>query len=133
MKYSSVYALFADRVKKYAAESAEPRNVFYFRSDDRWQGISWQRFEQETFDFATALLSHGLKQGGSVCILMGNVPEWPISDIGTIMAGGVGVGLYPTSSAEQIAYIINHSDAEFVLVDTLAQLQKVLSVRDQLS
>ena len=34
------------------------------------------------------------------------------------LAGGVGVGLYPTSSAEQIAYIINHSDAEFVLVDS---------------
>src|SRR6185295_3885976 len=65
-------------------------------------------------------------------ILMGNVPEWPISDIGTIMAGGIGVGLYPTSSAEQVAYIINHSDAEFVLVDSHVQLQKVLSVRDQL-
>src|SRR4030095_9168061 len=63
---------------------------------------------------------------------MGNVPEWPIGDIGTIMAGGVGVGLYPTSSAEQIAYIINHSDAEFVLVDSRDQLQKVLSVREQL-
>ena len=48
------------------------------------------------------------------------------------MAGGVGVGLYPTSSAEQIAYIINHSDAEFVLVDSREQLQKVLSIRDQL-
>jgi long-chain acyl-CoA synthetase len=130
MKYPTVYSLFADRVKKYAAES---KDVFYFRSDDRWQGISWQRFEQETFDFATALLAHGLERGGSVCILMGNVPEWPISDIGTIMAGGVGVGLYPTSSAEQIAYIINHSDAEFVLVDSREQLQKLLSVRDQLS
>src|SRR6185437_10906994 len=97
-----------------------------------WQGISWRRFEEEAFDFATALLSLGLKPRGSVCILMGNVPEWPISDIGTIMAGGVGVGLYPTSSAEQIAYIINHSDAEFVLVDTAEQLQKVLSIRDQL-
>src|SRR5215203_6366030 len=73
-----------------------------------------------------------LKRGGSVCILMGNVPEWPISDIGAIIAGAVGVGLYPTSSAEQIAYIINHSDAEFVLVDSQEQLQKVLSIRDQL-
>jgi long-chain acyl-CoA synthetase len=63
---------------------------------------------------------------------MGNVPEWPISDIGTIIAGGIGVGLYPTSSAEQIAYIINHSDAEFVLVDSREQLQKLLSVREQL-
>jgi len=128
MQYSSVYELFADRVKKYAADG----DVFYFRSNDRWQGISWQRFEQETYNFATALLSLDLKRGGSVCILMGNVPEWPISDIGTIMAGGVGVGLYPTSSAEQIAYILNHSDAEFVLVDSHDQLRKALSFRDQL-
>src|SRR5215213_11493763 len=128
MNYPTVYSLFTARVKEYAAE----RDVFYFRSNDRWKGTSWQRFEQETYEFATALLSLELKRGGSVCILMGNVPEWPISDIGTIMAGGVGVGLYPTSSAEQIAYIINHSDAEFVLVDTREQLQKVLSIRDHL-
>src|SRR6185295_699616 len=108
-------------------------DVFYFRSKDTWQGISWRRFAEESNEFSTALLSLDLQRGGSVCILMGNVPEWPISDIGTIMAGGVGVGLYPTSSAEQIAYIINHSDAEFVLVDLREQLQKVLSVRDQLS
>jgi long-chain acyl-CoA synthetase len=132
MRYSTVYSLFKDRVQKYAANNVEPKDVFFFRSGDRWQGISWKRFEEETFDFATALLSHDLKRGGKVCILMGNVPEWPISDIGTIMAGGVGVGLYPTSSAEQIAYIINHSDAEFLLVDTREQVQKVLSVRDQL-
>jgi long-chain acyl-CoA synthetase len=132
MEYSSVYQLFSARVRKYAAQNAEPRDVFYFRSNERWQGISWQHFEQETHDFGTALLSLELKPRGSICILMGNVPEWPISDIGTIMAGGVGVGLYPTSSAEQIAYIINHSDAEFVLVDTHEQLRKVLSIRDQL-
>ena len=127
MNYPTVYSLFADRVWKYTTD------VFYSRSRDRWQGISWKRFEQEAFDFATALLSLDLKRGGSVCILMGNVPEWPISDIGTIMAGGVGVGLYPTSSAEQIAYIINHSDAEFVLVDSREQLEKLLSVRARLT
>jgi len=129
MEYPTVTSLFVDRVSRYV--NAEQKDVFYFRSKDRWQGISWRRFEQETYEFATALLSLELRRGGSICILMGNVPEWPISDIGTIMAGGVGVGLYPTSSAEQIAYIINHSDAEFVLVDTREQLQKVLSVRAQ--
>ena len=60
MNYPTVYALFRDRVKKYAAD---PKDVFYFRSGERWQGISWQRFEDETFDFATALLSYGLKRG----------------------------------------------------------------------
>src|SRR5678809_1149608 len=80
MEYPTVYSLFADRVKQYATRG----DVFYFRSRDRWQGISWQRFEQETYDFATALLSFDLKRGGTVCILMGNVPEWPISDLGTV-------------------------------------------------
>jgi long-chain acyl-CoA synthetase len=132
MKYPTIHSLFADRVQKYT-RNVSSQDVFYFRSEEQWEGISWQRFAEETFDFATALLSLDLKPGGSVCILMSNVPEWPISDIGTILAGGVGVGLYPTSSAEQIAYIINHSDAEFVLVDSREQLQKVLSVRDLLA
>src|SRR5262245_36693089 len=123
MKYPTVHSLFADRVKHFAGD------VFYFRAGDRWQGLSWQRFEQSAHDSATAWLSFQLTADGTVSILMRNVPEWPISDIGTIIAGGIGVGLSPTSSAEQIAYIINHSDTEFVLVDSREPLQKVPSVR----
>jgi long-chain acyl-CoA synthetase len=128
MNYPNIYSLFVDRVRTYR-QSAQPRDVFYSRREDQWQGISWDRFDEEAHDVATALLSLGLEKGSSVAILMGNVPEWPISDIGTIAAGGVGVGLYPTSSAEQCQYIINHSDAEIVLVDTRAQLEKILSIR----
>ncbi len=131
MQYPNIYSLFIDRVKMYRA-APEPRDVFYFRDDEGWQGISWERFDEEAHDFASALLSLDLKKGGAVAILMGNVPEWPIADIGVIAAGGVGVGLYPSSSAEQCQYIINNSDAEFVLVDSATQLQKVLSVRPQL-
>ena len=131
MQYRNIYSLFIDRVKKYHS-SAEHRNVFYVRGDDEWRGISWERFDEEAHAFASALLSLDIKQSGSVAILMGNIPEWPIADIGVIAAGGVAVGLYPSSSAEQCQYIINHSDAEFVLVDTATQLEKVLSVRERL-
>jgi long-chain acyl-CoA synthetase len=131
MNYPNIYSLLVDRVKTYR-ESAKPRDVFYFRRNEEWEGISWDRFDQEVHDFATALLSLGLKKGNSVAILMGNVPQWPISDMGTIAAGGVGVGLYPTSSAEQCQYIINHSDAEIVLVDTRTQLEKILTIRRSL-
>jgi len=128
MNYPNIYSLFRDRVQKYCA-STPAQNVFYVRRDEKWQPISWDRFNSEAHDFAAALLSLGLKKGGSVAILMGNVPEWPIADIGTIAAGGVGVGLYPTSSPEQCQYIIDHSDAEFLIVDTRSQLEKVLSIR----
>lgn len=133
MHYPNIHSLFTDRVSQFRSRAGEqPRNAFYFRCNNDWQGISWARFDREVHDFATALLSMGLQPRSSVAILMGNVPEWPIADLGTITAGGVGVGLYPSSSAEQCEYIINHADAEFVLVDTQAQLQKVLSFRTRL-
>ena len=125
MDFKNIYSLFVDRVEKFRSRG----DVFYVRSEGGWQGISWDVFDTQVHEFASALLACGLKRGDSVCILMGNVPEWPISDIGTIAAGGVGVGLYPTSSAEQCQYIIDHSDAGFVVVDTESQLEKILSVR----
>lgn len=127
MKYPNIYSFFCERVEQY-----RDRDVFFVRQDNQWKGISWERFDRQAREFASALIASGLDKGGSVSVLMGNVPEWPISDLGTIMAGGVSVGLYPTSSAEQCQYIINHSDAEFVLVDTPAQLEKVLQVRQWL-
>ncbi|MCU1264878.1 MAG: Long-chain-fatty-acid CoA ligase (AMP-forming) [Acidobacteria bacterium] len=127
MKYRNIYSLFRERVAQY-----RDRDVFFVREDDHWKGISWDVFDREARAFASALIVSGLQKGGSVAILMGNVPAWPISDLGTILAGGVSVGLYPTSSAEQCQYVINHSDAEFVLVDSPLQLDKVLSVQASL-
>jgi long-chain acyl-CoA synthetase len=127
MNYPNIYALFRERTRQY-----RERNVFCVRRDGAWVGITWEQFERETMEFASALLAHELTPGASVCMLMGNVPAWPVCDIGTIIAGGCGVGLYPTNSAEQCEYIISHSDAEFVVVDTRQQLEKILSVRARL-
>lgn len=134
MEYPNIYSLFRARVEQFRLLDGDEHghDVFYVRQDESWEGISWSRFDEEARAFACALLARGLTRGASVCVLMGNVPEWPVSDIGTISAGGIGVGLYPTSSAEQCQYIINHSDAEFVLVDTTHQLEKILSIRAML-
>lgn len=128
MKYPNIYALFRERVAEYAG-----RDVFYVRRDGEWRGSSWEKFGADAHALASALLASGLGRGAAVCVLMGNVPEWPVCDLGIIAAGGVSCGLYPTSSAEQCRYIIEHSDAEFVIVDTAAQLEKVLSVREGLT
>ncbi|MET0645276.1 MAG: long-chain fatty acid--CoA ligase [Pyrinomonadaceae bacterium] len=128
MKYPNIYALFRERVAEYAG-----RDVFYVRHDGAWRGSSWEKFGADAHALASGLLASGLGRGAAVCVLMGNVPEWPVCDLGIIAAGGVSCGLYPTSSAEQCRYIIEHSDAEFVFTDTAAQLEKVLSVREGLT
>jgi long-chain acyl-CoA synthetase len=128
MKYANIYALFRERVAQYAG-----RDVFYVRGAGGWRGSSWETFGDDAYAVASALLASGLRRGAAVCVLMGNVPEWPVCDLGIIAAGGVSCGLYPTSSAEQCRYVIEHSDAEFVFTDTAAQLEKVLSVREGLT
>lgn len=120
MQYQNIFQLFQTQVTKYG-----DKTIFYQRVDNEWTEISWAELGEKTLDFACAVLAKGLTKGASVAILAGNIPEWTIADIGTIAAGGVGVGIYPTNSPEQCEYIINHSDAEFVVVDTLKQLEKV--------
>ena len=136
MQFQNIYQLFREQTAEYRGEP-----VFYSRNlsepaaaadgstrqIETWTSQTWNEFENQVDDFACALLAKGLTKGASVAILAGNVPEWTIVDVATIAAGGVGVGIYPTSSAEQCAYIINHSDAEFVFVDTEEQLRKLLS------
>jgi long-chain acyl-CoA synthetase len=120
MKFQNIYTLFREQTAKYRAE-----NAFYSRDRDIWRAQTWNDFETQVHDFACALLAKGLTRGAAVAILAGNVPEWTIVDVATIAASGVGVGIYPTSSTEQCEFIINHSDAEFLFVDSYAQFEKV--------
>lgn len=120
MEFPNIYTLFRAQTERYRHQP-----VFFTRENGTWALQTWNEFENGVHDIACALLAKGLTRGASVAILAGNVPEWTIVDIATIAAGGVGVGIYPTSSPEQVEFIIRHSDAEFVIVDTAAQLAKV--------
>ncbi len=123
MTYQNIYQLFRRQTAKYRGKP-----VFYSRENDAWRSRNWEDFEEQVHDFACALLAKNLTRGASVAILAGNVSEWAIADIATIVAGGVGVGIYPTSSKEQCVFIINHSDAEFLVVDTQKQLEKIIDI-----
>jgi long-chain acyl-CoA synthetase len=120
MDFPNVYSLFRAQTKKY-----RERPVFYTREGDGWRSQTWSDFEEQVHNAACAFLAKGLTRGASVAILAGNIPEWSIVDIAAIAAGGVGVGIYPTSSIEQCAFIASHSEAEFIFVDTLDQLAKI--------
>jgi long-chain acyl-CoA synthetase len=120
MEFSNIYRLFRAQAARY-----RDLPVFYSRDGDGWSSQTWNEFEEQVLNAACALLAKGLTKGSSVAILAGNIPEWSIIDIAAIAAGGVGVGIYPTSSPEQCEYIINHSDAEFVFVDAAVQLAKL--------
>jgi long-chain acyl-CoA synthetase len=54
------------------------------------------------------------------------------ADLGILQAGGVTVGIYTTSSAREVQYVVDHSDSRFFFVEDEEQLDKYLEVRKEL-
>jgi len=128
VQYQNIYQVLEKTVVRCAQQPA-----YFVEQDKQWLPVSWQDYKQMVDHFAMALCREGFQKGDAVAILAGNCLPWPVADLGTIAAGGIGVGLYPSSSAEQCAYILNHAEAQYVLVDSQQQLDKILSVRAQLN
>lgn len=96
-----------------------------------WQSASWLDYYQRARAIGVALMELGLERGQPVSILSEDNKEWLYCDMGIVGAGGISNGIYTTDSAEQLAYLINDSESAFLFVENDEQLDKYLTVRDQ--
>ncbi|MEP6863446.1 MAG: long-chain fatty acid--CoA ligase [Deltaproteobacteria bacterium] len=119
------------RVLRQAVE--RPSTIAYqTKVDGRWQPTTWRTYAEQIRSAARALIALGLPADGKVAILGFNRPEWVILDHAAMMAGGAPAGIYTTCSAEEVQYIIHHSESRIVLVENAEQLAKVEAQRAQL-
>jgi long-chain acyl-CoA synthetase len=96
-----------------------------------WQSYSWRDYYEHARAIGVALLSLGLERGQPVSILSEDNKEWLYCDLGIAGAGGISNGVYTTDSAEQLAYLVNDSGSAFLFVENDEQLDKYMTVRDQ--
>ena len=95
-----------------------------------WRTINWKKYNQATKAFAKALLTLGVDSGQAVAILGANRPEWVISALGAMRIGGISAGIYTSCSAEEIGYVVEHSECPVLVVENLEQLDRVQAVWD---
>jgi len=74
---------------------------------------------------ASALAGLGMNPGDRVAILAKNSAEWQLADLAIAMAGMVSVPIYPTASADTVAYIIGHSEAKALFVGKLDEPEAI--------
>jgi len=118
--------LFWHQVKARAGKTA-------FREKDLgiWRSTSWTEYGERARWVGMGLVSLGLERGDVVSVLAETVPEWLYADMGTMGAGGVTNGIYPTDSAKQVDYILTDSRSRFLFVEDEEQLDKFLDVRSR--
>ena len=104
------------------------RAALHDKLSGSWRTMNWREYNNATRDVAKGLMATGLGTGDVVTILGANRPEWVIAALGAMRIGGISAGIYTTCSAEEIGYVVEHSEAPIMVVETHEHLERVLEV-----
>ena len=102
------------------------------RTHAGWEVVTWADYGRAVAEVSAGLTDLGIGPGERVSIISGNRVEWHFADLGGLANGSVTVPIYPTSSAQQVGYILNHCGARLCFVENDELLAKVLEVRNTL-
>jgi long-chain acyl-CoA synthetase len=117
---------------RYALAQGWTTPAYLEEREDGWHEISWPEAGERVDGLARALQAHGVRKGDAVAVISRTRLEWILLDWAIMSIGAVVVGLYPTNTASECAYILGHSEAVLAFTEDEAQREKLESVRSQL-
>lgn len=99
--------------------AADPgRKVFSRRdSSGHWQPITARELLTRVIATAKGLIANDVQPGDRVALLSATRWEWPVLDLAIWAAGAVTVPIYDSSSADQVAWILEDSGAVALVVE----------------
>ena len=95
-----------------------------------WQSWTWAESAEEIEAIAMGLLALGLNKGDYVALIGRNRPAFYWSMVAIQKCGAIPVPLYQDAVAEEMAYVLEHCGARFVIVGDQEQVDKVLEVQE---
>ncbi len=96
-----------------------------------WQSWSWSEVAEEIDAIANGLLALGVNRGDHVAVIGRNRPALYWSMVAAQKVGAVPVPLYQDAVAEEMAYVLEHCFARFVICGDQEQVDKVIEVQDR--
>ncbi len=127
LPYQSMPAVLKENAQRYSE-----RTAISYKKRDNYLSLTYGQFYERVLMLARGLRKAGVEPGDRVAIFSENRLGWAISDFGIQCAQAITVPIYATNTADQAAYVINHSSAKVVFVSTKVQYEKLLSIRDQI-
>lgn len=121
----------ADVVFDHAAEDPG-RVVFGRKADGRWQDVSAGTFRDEVLALAKGLLAQGVRFGDRVAVMSRTRYEWTLFDFALWCVGAQPVPLYPTSSPEQVFWMLHDAEVSACVVEHEDHAMTIGSVVDRL-
>jgi long-chain acyl-CoA synthetase len=119
--------LLADRAAR------EPQGVAYrAKRLGLYEERSWREYAARVARVARGLRALGLEAGERVAIMGDASEQWALADLGAQAAGAITYGIYPTASAQELAYQMRDGGAAIFIAEDQEYVDKVLPLADSL-
>jgi long-chain acyl-CoA synthetase len=104
------------------------------REKDRgiWRTYTWKEYQDHVRDFALGLAAAGFKRGDKLSVVGDNRPRLYCAMLAGMGLGGMAVPVYQDSIASELVYVLQHAEVSVIVAEDQEQVDKILSLRDQL-
>ncbi|MER5869285.1 AMP-dependent synthetase/ligase [Streptomyces sp. NPDC002044] len=99
---------------------------------DDWKSLSWGQAAERVFSIAAGLITLGLEAEDRVALASNTRVEWILADLGVMCAGAATTTVYPSTNAEESAYILADSASRVLIAEDAKQLAKARQHRADL-
>ncbi|MGP9610979.1 MULTISPECIES: AMP-dependent synthetase/ligase [unclassified Corynebacterium] len=106
--------------------------VSHAGGDETWEAVTWAELGTQATEVAGGLMSLGIEAEDRVAIASSTRYEWALANYGIMYASAATVTVYPTSIADDVAYILDDSGSRLVFAEDADQLGKLLSLRESI-
>ncbi|MEV0255695.1 AMP-binding protein [Streptomyces sp. NPDC050732] len=121
----------ADAVFDHAVEDPT-RIAFGRKTDGRWSDVTAAEFRDEVLALAKGLIAQGVRFGDRVAIMSRTRYEWTLFDFALWTIGAQVVPIYPTSSADQVLWMLHDAQVSAAMVEHEDHAMTIGSVVDRL-
>ncbi|MGL5406021.1 MAG: AMP-dependent synthetase/ligase [Propionibacteriaceae bacterium] len=127
MRVPHIALQFHDSVENYGDRIAtrEPEG-------DSWRSLTYRELDQVIERAARGFIEQGVAVGDRVAIFSHNRVAWTVADYALLRIGAVPTPIYPTSTSEQIDYILRDCAAVGIIVEGAAEYARVAPIRSAL-
>lgn len=123
----SIPALLARNAREFGDKAAYREKEFGI-----WQSWTWVEVVEQVEALALGLLSLGAAKGDHVAIAGRNRPHLYWAMLAAQSIGAVPVPIYQDAVGDEIAYVLDHCNARFIVAGDQEQVDKILDIRDSL-
>ncbi|MCC6275485.1 MAG: AMP-binding protein [Leptospiraceae bacterium] len=129
MEKESIYHLIRDVAATYAE-----RPMYWVKDDSgEYNGIRYAEWYEDLKRLSSFLISEGVEKGDRVGYLCDNRYEWLLCSLAVVTTGAVDVPRGCDATPEDIKYILNHTEAEIIILENEKVLKKITSNGNEFS